>query len=153
MKRTLNPRFLVIFLSTTLIFLTSCGKESSAPAVQSNGSMAVLTVSDSPLYDFGLHDINVPTDKTLYVSNIGAGEATQITGSFFLSLSFSFKDGAYPGTGATCTDYLSSLSMCTVVVTFTPKFTGVTETAVAISYFNGTKTVTTSMPTLHGQGN
>lgn len=137
--------------SILLLFLSACGGNSDGPKTQA-GEIAFLTISDTPLFDFGIQPVESVTDKTFTVSNLGSKPATEINGGFYLSLAFSYKDGAFPGTGGTCESMLEALEMCTIVVSFSPKYTGIAETPLILEYFNGTQSTSVNGPTLHGQG-
>lgn len=138
--------------SLLTILLTNCGKESK-PANQSGNSVAVLTISDSPVYNYGVRTVDTATDHTFTVTNIGSNVATQLTGSFYLSLSFAYKDGGFPGTDGTCTSELKVGESCTITVSFTPKFAGAVQSLVSLNFHNGSSLVTFNGPALTGQGN
>lgn len=145
-------RHLSLFLFCAILaFTNGCGKE--AKQTQGAAPIAVLTISETPAYDYGIRDVGTSWDHTFSVTNVGGAVATEITSSFYLSLSFGFKDGAFPGTGGNCPEKLNPQDSCTVVVTYTVKFAGPAQSALNVSYHNGSSSVTVSGPILSGQGN
>jgi hypothetical protein len=61
-----------------------------------------------------------PVDQTFTLSNTGLTTSGALAPTT-LAAPFSYKDGAYPGTGGTCsTSALSMAASCTIVVTYTP---------------------------------
>lgn len=106
-------------------------------AIQGTGAaVALLATVDAPNYDFGARVTNVATDRVVTISNSGGVAATGISGAG-LAAPFTFKGGAYPGTGGTCTTSLAVGANCTVVITFTPTAAGPHSDTVEISYTNG----------------
>lgn len=138
-----------VFLST---LLTSCGKDSSKGSSTQSSGVAILSISNAPKYDFGLQPVDSITEKEFTITNLGVGIATEVTGDFYLSLSFGYKGGAFPGEGGTCTATLASQSTCTVIVVFSPKSSGPAESTLIINYNNGAASTTTNGPTLTGHG-
>jgi hypothetical protein len=69
---------------------------------------------DDP-FDFGTS--GVPVDHTFELTNIGAQAATSLAG-IDPAAPFSFKGGAFPGDGGTCTATLAVGATCNVVVTY-----------------------------------
>ena len=69
-------------------------------------------------YDYGT--FGAPTDHTFTVVNTGAQAATSLADAGTLGAEFIYKDGAYPGTGGTCTTSLAAGGQCQLVVTFVP---------------------------------
>ena len=88
-------------------------------------------------YDFGTVAQNASVDETFTVMNGGGVAATSIQ-AVAPSSPFSFKGGSYPGTTGTCGSQLSSLSSCTVVVTFHPTSSGAaTGSSFSLQYSDG----------------
>jgi hypothetical protein len=78
-------------------------------------------------------------DKTITITNtsssgVSLGTMT-ITGG--QAAEYTFKGGTYPGTGGTCTGYISPSGTCTVVVTFTPAAINGRYASLNVNY-NGT---------------
>ena len=97
---------------------------------------STLTFSDGPLYDYGPVVATAFKDYTFTITNAGSIGASAMTG-VSLSAPYSFKGGAYPGTGGTCGTTLSPAATCTLVVTFRPTSTGSFSANVSINYFDG----------------
>ncbi len=74
------------------------------------------------------------TEQTIPLTFKGGQPATQITAS--ISGDFTFKGGAYPGTGGTCT-VKEETGSCTIVVNFNPLTVGGHAEAVTMNFFNG----------------
>jgi hypothetical protein len=75
---------------------------------------------DDP-FDFGTS--GVPVDHTFALQNIGAQQATVLSG-INPAAPFSFKGGMFPGQGGSCTTTLAAGAQCTVVVTYSGAATG-----------------------------
>lgn len=144
-----------IYFSLGLIVtftLIGCGKATNNGSLQS-ASTALLTISESPAYDYGIRDVGTSWDHTFAITNSGSAVATEISSSFYLSLNFGFKDGSFPGTGGDCPAQLNPQDSCNVVVTFTPRFSGPSQATLSVSYNNGVSSVTANGPVVSGQGN
>ncbi|MBI4508670.1 MAG: choice-of-anchor D domain-containing protein [Deltaproteobacteria bacterium] len=89
--------------------------------------------SDGP-YDFGTAGISL--ERVLYVSNHGAAPASSLSGGT-LGESFAFKEGAYPGSGGSCSATLASGDTCTIVVTFAATSIGTKSTTLELLHFDG----------------
>lgn len=139
------------FLS--ILFIAACGKDESKSTNSQNSAIAVLSVSNMPRFDFGLQMVDSTVEHEFVVTNIGSVAATQVTGSFYLSQSFNYKGGNFPGEGGTCETILSAHEECTVIVVFTPKYAGAVNTTLTINYNNGAGEAIATGPTLTGQGN
>lgn len=105
--------------------------------VQGTGvSVAVLAISNGPLFDYGTKSVGSNSDQILTVTNTGGGTATAMTG-LGLAAPFSFKGGTYPGTGGTCSAVLAASANCDIVVTFSPATTGLLSDTIQIDYNDG----------------
>lgn len=100
-------------------------------------NVAVLTISETDSYDFGSIPTNTSREHTFTISHTGDFNATGVTGGG-LSSPFDFKGGSYPGTGGTCGSTISAA--CTIVVTFNPTTSGVSNDTIQISYNDGKET-------------
>ncbi len=98
--------------------------------------LALLSISDGPIYDFGTVAVSATGIHTFTVSNIGSGTAVSMSASG-LSAPFSFQGGAYPGTGGTCTTTLATSASCTVVVEFSPTVSGTFTAGLSMQYNDG----------------
>ncbi|MCC7402812.1 MAG: choice-of-anchor D domain-containing protein, partial [Bdellovibrionales bacterium] len=97
---------------------------------------ALLEISDSPSYDFGVQAVNSTTDHTFTVSNNGNSPALSM-GHPGLLAPYEFKGNLYPGTGGTCGTSLNASSTCTIVVSYTPTTTGLHNGVVRVNYNDG----------------
>ncbi|MCG2767823.1 MAG: S8 family serine peptidase [Anaerolineae bacterium] len=93
------------------------------PRIQVDAALNVLngklTVSNEPVYNFGVHPVGSTTTKVFTVTNRGSFTATSMSGGG-LTTPFAFAGEAYPGAGGTCGFSLNPGESCTVVVTFSP---------------------------------
>jgi len=98
--------------------------------------IAILTISDGPIYDFGTKELDSVTDKVFTISNSGLGAASAISATNLLS-PFTFKGDSYPGTGGNCGVALAAASSCTIVVTYIPASENTHNDTIIINYNNG----------------
>ncbi len=96
---------------------------------------ALLTISDGATYDFGSKVLNVSTDKTFTVTNSGDVSATVVSGSG-LAAPYTFKGGAYPGTGGNCAATIA-VGSCIIVVNYTPTTVAVHSDTMQLDYTDG----------------
>ncbi|MBI1860721.1 MAG: choice-of-anchor D domain-containing protein [Deltaproteobacteria bacterium] len=95
---------------------------------------ASLSISDGATYSFGSKYINTTnTDKSFTVTNSQHGSATVVSGAA-LSAPYTYKGGAYPGTGGTCGNSIGSLATCTIVVRFSPTALGAASDTLTVNY-------------------
>ncbi len=144
-------RFLITF--TSLLILSACGN----PGSRSGGAVlsdayANLIISDGPTYDFGSQLVGNSLEHQFTVTNQGKYVASQLTSSFYLSQTFAFKGGTYPGTGGTCTTDVPAQSTCLIIVTFSPKSNQTSQAGLVLNYFDGLNHTQTSGNTLRGTG-
>jgi hypothetical protein len=97
---------------------------------------AALNVSDGATFVFGTVAVGGTMDKTLTLTNNGGTSATELWGSG-VAAPFSFKGGAFPGTGGTCSTTLAASATCTFIITFSPTTIATFNDTVDISYFDG----------------
>ena len=116
----------------------------SSDLMGTGATPAVLSINESPKYDFSTVGFGTTTDYTLTVSNSGEFEATALTDTGLLSSGFEFSGGTYPGTGGDCGVTLAASSSCDIVVSFVPTATGFLSDSIQIDYFDGTVTQSVS---------
>ncbi|MEQ1876019.1 MAG: choice-of-anchor D domain-containing protein, partial [Bdellovibrionia bacterium] len=111
---------------------------------------ALLTISNSPNFDYGNRVLSTNTDQTFTLTNSGGVTATTMADDFGLAAPFNWKGGTYPGTGGTCTGVatVAPLASCTIVVTYTPTVVGPHSDTISVRYNNGLATVTTQRDVL-----
>lgn len=120
--------------------------QSSTRALTGTGvAPAALTISDGPTYDFGPVVATGSQDRTFTVNNSGSLAATTVTPSG-LSAPFTFKGGAYPGSGGTCGTTINAGATCSVVVTFTPAATGPFNATMNLAYNDGAQNQNAQRP-------
>lgn len=107
------------------------------------GAAALLVISDGPSYDFGTINTGNTSDYTFTVTNTGTANATGIMGGG-LAAPFSFKGGAYPGTGGTCAVTLAAAATCTIVIEFAPVIVAVSTDTINLDYNDGAAAQTTT---------
>jgi hypothetical protein len=144
--------FSFLFLIPTALLLTHCGSGGSGQVQSLPTLVALLQISGGTSFDFGSHPVNQVTNQEFTVSNNGVVPATQISGSFYLSFSFVFVGGSFPGQGGTCGTTLESGATCTVEVSFVPQAQGLSQSPLQISYNNGSSVTMTTYPLLVGTG-
>ena len=99
-------------------------------------SPALITISESDPYDFGLIANGGTTNYAFTLTNSGASNATTIS-EVGLALPFRFLGGSFPGTGGDCGATLAAAAACTIVVEFAPTSLGPLSDTIDISYNNG----------------
>jgi alpha-tubulin suppressor-like RCC1 family protein len=104
------------------------------------GTLASLSISDGPTYDFGARTVSTTTEYTFTVTNGGGSSATSMASAALVS-PFSYKGGTYPGTGGSCNTTLGAGATCTIVVTFVPGATGGFADTITLSYNDGVSSV------------
>lgn len=147
----LSFKALFIELLIIILFLFGCGKE-SLDIFQSSEMRANLMIKDVTIYDFGIVIVGTYVEHEFTLINIGLETATELNGSFYLDTNFSFKGGNYPGEGGTCSNILEPQQECTIVIRFTPKYSGEFNGMTTISYYDGNSYRILQNPTLRGQG-
>jgi uncharacterized delta-60 repeat protein len=130
----------------TINYVDGVNAASFSMALSGSGSnAALLTLSDSPSYNFGAIDLGITLDRTFTLTNTGGRNATAIAASS-LGTQFRYKDGNYPGTGGTCSTSLAKNGgTCTIVVTFAPTQGGAANATLTVAYDNGTGSDTVSV--------
>ncbi len=101
---------------------------------------AILSISESPVFDFGIVAVGSTADKSFVITNTGGIPAVSMSDGAGLAAPFTFKGGSYPGTGGTCTASLAAAATCTVVVSFAPVASSLSADTLLISYDDGTST-------------
>jgi hypothetical protein len=103
-------------------------------------------------FDFGSHTVGTTAEMTFNVFNSGGGSATVMTNAGTLGLPFSFKGGAYPGTGGSCGATLAAGNACQVVVQFGPTSAVTSNSVIAVDYNNGQGQTPRVQRSLRGTG-
>ncbi|OQW53503.1 MAG: hypothetical protein A4S09_07870 [Proteobacteria bacterium SG_bin7] len=138
---TYTPNSASVHNSTVAMnYFDGANNQSTSRSLTGTGAAwAYISISDGPTYNFGTKTVGSTTDKTFIVTNSGAVTATSVAG-IGLTAPYSFKGGAYPGTGGGCSTTLP-VGSCTIVVSYRPTSTGVTSGTIQIVYNNGNTTV------------
>lgn len=108
-------------------------------------SAAVLTVTPSPNFDYGVKTLGTTTAQTFTVTNSGAFSAKTIS-SAVLANPFRYKGSSYPGTGGSCGSILAAGVTCTLVVEFLPTSVGLFNQTIDLSYNDGVSAINTTRP-------
>ncbi len=135
---TFNPTTTGIFSDTVEIdYNDGATTKQATRDVQGSGTnQAVITISEGPLFDYGIKSLGSVTDHIFVLENTGGLNATGVAGTG-LAAPFTFKDGSYPGTGGTCGATLAAAANCTLVVTYSPTSTGLQTDTIEINYNDG----------------
>jgi uncharacterized delta-60 repeat protein len=105
---------------------------------------ALLSISNSPTYNFGSVLSTLNATKIFTVSNLGSATATNISYSG-LTGAFNYVGGSFPGTGGTCSTSLAASASCTVAISFTPTVRGTSTGSLILNYSNGATTANSSI--------
>ncbi|MCB0367798.1 MAG: choice-of-anchor D domain-containing protein, partial [Bdellovibrionales bacterium] len=120
-----------------LSYANGVGTDRSERDLQGVGATpALLELSDSPVYDYGVQAVSSTTDHTFTVTNNGASPATSLAAGITLA-PYSYKGSVFPGTGGTCTATLNAASTCTIVISYSPTTTGLHSGVVRLDYSDG----------------
>ncbi len=162
--RVLDKAFLgvcasiVLFCSTLAV--TGCFSESTGGSTLDPTpiltSVAILVPDSGLTKNIGSVPINLPTDVIIIVGNAGPYPATSFTassgnsetvasGSVDLTAPYGFKGGSFPGEGGTCTGTVAAKTGCIIVMTVTPTAHGTFTEKLALSYFNGVITFSSTI--------
>ena len=114
---------------------TSGSADTTGPAI-GTGDETQLSISDGPIYDFGVVPVSMLRTKILTVTNIGDTDATGIT-PIDLIPPFEYTGMAYPGAGGTCTDVLGPGQSCTLDLAFRPQQIGLHADTLILAYDQG----------------
>lgn len=131
------------------------GKASTSARLNLDGdgvnNAAILSISDGPVYNYGIRALGSDTDKTFVITNSGTTSATVIADGLGLAAPFNWKGGSFPGTGGDCSATLAVAATCTIVVTFSPTALGAASDVIEVSYNNGIAT-TSATRNIQGTG-
>jgi len=125
--------------SLNLTYFNGQTTEHLAPALDLRGegvTGALLTISESDPYDFGLIPVNSQSSQTFIMTNTGGSTATAISG-LGLTSPFTFLGGSYPGTGGTCGLSLAPAASCDFVIEFAPTSNAASSDTIQIDYNDG----------------
>tara|TARA_B100000749_G_scaffold280887_1_gene279899 strand:+ start:142222 stop:144999 length:2778 start_codon:yes stop_codon:yes gene_type:complete len=104
----------------TLVFNEGSGTNSVNIDLSGMGvATAALSFVEGSNLDFGSVTLGTSAELTLNVLNSSVTSATAMDGAI-LSSEFSYKGGAYPGTGGDCGVSLAGGSSCSIVLEFSP---------------------------------
>lgn len=136
----------------TLNFNDTQDSNSASLTLEGQGTdPALITISETDPYDYGLQPLNTPGEHVFSLSNIPTGAIAKDLQDVGLNPPYEFKNGDFPGEGGTCTDQLDPNGSCTIVVTFTPVNVGVQLDQIEIQYDNGVTTVSSTRD-VQGEG-
>ncbi len=93
-----------------------------------------LYVADSPFYNFGILPTSAAVERAITLTNNGASLIVNLVGTTPLTTRFSYKGGAYPGTGGTCTSSLAAAANCTIIVTASSSTAGTFTDQLSFTY-------------------
>jgi len=108
----------------------------SRPMTGTGVLATVLTVSDAGTFDFGTKATGSLTDKTYTLTYVSGTIAATGIGVTTFAAPFTYKGGAFPGTGGTCATSLASGS-CTIIVTYAPTTAALHSRTVTFNYNDG----------------
>lgn len=100
---------------------------------------ALLTISDSILYNYGNVTVGGNHTHTFTLTNSGSGTATAINENG-IATPFVFVGGSYPGVGGTCATSLAAGATCSFTITFSPFSVGLHVDSININYNDGSTT-------------
>jgi len=117
------------------------GAQTATRDILGTGALATLTITGSPLFDFGDTVVGSTTTTTLTVTNTGDGAASVLGAQApALALPYTYLGGGYPGTGGTCSNVLAAGQTCTLRVSYSPSALGTTNDTLRLTYFDGEAT-------------
>jgi len=101
---------------------------------------ALLTISETNPYNFGLIANGGSVSHSFTISNAGGVPATAV-GEVGLAAPFNYLGGSFPGTGGDCGATIGVGASCTIRVAFQPTATGVFPDTIDFTYNNGSAVV------------
>lgn len=113
------------------------GQKTSSYTINAD-SRPILSFEYGTTYNFGNKFIGSSTDLKIRVLNIGRVAAETITINN-MNAPFSFKGGAYPGTGGNCGTRLMPGQTCDIYVNYSPTTNGQHLQDIVLNYVNATK--------------
>ena len=130
---------------TTLSFsyADSVGSKSLTEVLNAD-SHPILTFLYGTQYDFGNKFVGTSTDLVVTVTNTGIVPANSLAVPN-LSAPFSFKGGAYPGTGGTCGTSIAVGTTCNLIINFAPINNGSKTQTISLNYTDGGHAETNSL--------
>ena len=132
--------------SDTLVLNYNDGATAQTESVDviGTGSSALLTITDSPSYDYGINLVGSSVTRSFTISNSGASSATSIVDGGTLATAFQYLGGNYPGTGGNCGVTLTAGATCTVFIEFSPTAALPYSETLSIDYDDGVANQTLS---------
>lgn len=138
--------------SIELRYFNGVSTVSSIRLVQGTGVYpGFLTISDGPMYDFGVIGLSSYAKKIFTITNSGSSSVFNVGDGGVLGGAFQYVGGTFPGSNGTCTSVISAMSSCTVAVEFVPTANFVHSGTLSINYNDGI-TVNSSLRDLIGTG-
>ena len=125
--------------SLQVTYVGSGGSTTITRALTGTGyTPALLSLSPSS-YDFGAKDINSTYDTTIVLTKSGeySLSSSSVTKTITASSGFTFKGGAFPGTGGTCSTTATLSGSCNIVVTYSPTSITNYTAQMKLTYNNG----------------
>ena len=118
---TFAPTLAVVSSDTIIInYNDGAAAQTSNRDVTGTGiSPALLTLSESDPYDYGLIADGGNVTYTFTITNSGASSATGLT-EVGLAAPFDFLGGGYPGTGGDCAGTLNAGATCNIEIQYGP---------------------------------
>ncbi len=134
---TFNPSVTGSYSATmNLAYFDGAANQNSPRDLQGVGATAAnITISDVG-FSFGTVANGSSQDKTFTLTNGGGVQATAMSGSG-LSAPYTFKGGAYPGTGGNCGTTLNAAATCTIVVNYNPSTIATHNATITVGYTDG----------------
>lgn len=139
-----------ISLGGSFSLVNSAANIPAGPINSSLGPSAII--SGNPSLDYGMVTIGNTADITLTLQN-QTGETLTSLNPFSIAAPFSFKGGAFPGTGGTCGATLAAGVSCTAILEFAPTSAGPFNHNVIIGFTNGATQVESVGVNVTGTGN
>jgi hypothetical protein len=122
-------------------YFNGVSNQTATRQIQGTGiGPAVLTISNSPIYDYGTQVNGSSTNFIFTVTNSGASSATLVGAAAGLALPYSFASGSYPGAGGTCTATIVAGGNCTIVINYAPTTVATHTGIIDLIYFDGVVT-------------
>jgi len=133
-------------ISSGVSYCDQAGQKEILSLRRQQTGLAVLSISDGSIYDFGSTPVGTPVYKTFTVTNSGDTSARAVA-TTNLPSPFLYGGGAYPGVGGGDTGDCGTEILpgsCSIVIVFNPEVAGNFDQNLSLSYDNGVGIVETS---------